>query len=249
MTILVESRQPETSPRVNLYSLDLSMFGQSNLNFYVGFNEADTDGAIYFNSIKYYPANINAEGFDWNGKGQPPSPKLSLSTINIDGTSNALLLSLINDYNNLQGAKFTRIRTFQKYLDGNSDSGSAVKAFVSDIFTIDRKSLENKYAIEFELSSVIDQTNATLPKNIVSASYCPWKYRYRNSDNTAWVYILGDDTCPYVGANMYTLDGTLTTNPLLDKASKQFNTCCKPRFGIDAIYPFGGFPGAGRANV
>lgn len=247
MTILIEARASEHSEYIELYSLDLSLYGASNLYFYVGFNEADAEGAVYFNGTKYVPADIKVEGFEWDGKGNPPTPKISLSTTNEGyGGSNGILLGLINSYNNLQGCQFTRIRTYKKYLDGQPDAGTLVKSFVSDVFLVDRKSVENKYIVEFELSSVIDQTNNSLPKNVISATYCPWIYRKRNSTNTAWVYAVGDNACPYNGANMYTIDGNSTTDPLLDRASKQFHTCCLPRFGTNAIYPFGGFPGASR---
>lgn len=247
MTILIEARNLEQSEYIELYTIDLTIYNASNLYFYVGYNDADAEGAVYFNGIKYLPSDIKVEGFDWDGRGNPPTPKITLSTVNEGyGGTNGILLGLINYYNNLQGAKFTRIRTYKKYLDGQPNASTLVKAFTTDVFIVDRKSLENKYLVEFELSSVIDQTNNSLPKNVVSAFYCPWVYRKRNSTNTGWDYAVGDNACPYNGSNMYTLDGVSTTDPLQDKASKQFHTCCLPRYGINAIYPYGGFPGASR---
>lgn len=245
MTVLIESRLTETSEYIELYSLDLTEIGGSVLRFYVGFNDLDVDGAVYFNSDKYIPADVKVSGFEWDGTGSPPTPKISMSTTVEDGV-NTFLLSLINSYNNLQGSKFTRIRTFKKYLDGETGQSSLVRAFTQDIFIVDRKTLENKYLVEFELSSIIDQTNNSLPKNVVTGSYCPWVYRKRNAANDAWVYQVGDHACPYTGSSMFKEDGTSTTDPLLDKASKQFHTCCLPRYGANAVYPFGGFVGASR---
>ncbi len=246
MTVLIESRALNTSPIVSLFELDLTIYGQGILRFISGWNEDSADGSVYFNGNKYFGTAIKAEGFEWSGSGQPATPKLTIATTNIDGTPNTALLSLINDYNNIQGCKVTRIRTYSKFLDGGSGAGALVRNFTKDIYIIDRKTQENKYVVEFELSSVLDQTGNTLPKNTVVGSYCPWKPRYRNSTNTAWVYPFGDDACPYNGATIYKEDGTTTTDPLEEKFSKRVETCCKPRFGATNVLPFGGFPGAGR---
>jgi lambda family phage minor tail protein L len=245
MTILIEARSLENSEYIELYSLDLTQLGGDILRFFVGYNESDPEGAVYFNSNKYTPTDLKVKGFEWDGSGSAPTPKLSMATTNEDGI-NPSLLGLINMYNNLQGSEFRRVRTFKKYLDGQSAQATLVKSFVEDVYIVDRKSLENKYMVEFELSSILDQTNNTLPKNVVSESYCPWVYRKRNLGNTAWVYAIGDNACPYTGSQMFTSDGVTTTNPLLDRASKQFHTCCLPRYGQGAIYPFGGFVGASR---
>lgn len=246
MTVLIESRRLNTTPVINLFELDLTLYGQGILRFIAGWNESQTDGSVTFNGNKYYGSSIKADGFDWSGSGQPATPKLSISTTNMDGTPNNTLLSLINDYNNIQGCKVTRIRTYEKFLDGQSGAGATIRNFTKDIYIIDRKTQENKYVVEFELTSILDQTGNILPKNLVVASYCPWKPRYRNVDNTGWVYPIGDDACPYNGTTMYKEDGTTTTNPLLERYSKRVETCCKPRFGATSVLPFGGFPGAGR---
>lgn len=245
MTVLLESQLPETSEYIELYSLDLTDIDGPILRFFVGYNEYDAEGAVYFMSNKYLPYDIKVSGFEWDGKGNPPTPRVTVSTSS-ETETNTVLLGLINDFNNLQGAKFTRIRTFKKFLDGESGQSAVVRAFTEDVFVVDRKSSENKYQVDFDLSSIIDQTNNSLPKNIVTSSYCPWEYRRRNSANTDWEYPVGDHACPYNGSNMFDIDGNPTNNPLQDKASKQFHTCCLPRYGQNAIYPFGGFPGASR---
>jgi phage-related protein len=86
----------------------------------------------------------------------------------------------------LVGAKVTRIRTFAKYIDyENFIDGVQPEGFSPnpntelprDIFFIERKSVENKNIIQFELSSIFDFEGIQLPGRLVLNSSCPFTYR------------------------------------------------------------------------
>ena len=64
-----------------------------------------------FNNIQYTRMPIEAEGFEYNGK-QTPRPTLKIS--NVLGTITTILLTLPQG---LEGAKVTRIRTLERYID------------------------------------------------------------------------------------------------------------------------------------
>ena len=106
--------------------------------------------------------------FEYNGK-QLPRPKLRVS--NILGTFTTILLTLSMG---LEGAKVTRRRTLLRYLDATNFSGGSCPytpdtsaLFPDEIFYIDRKSIENREIVEFELASKIDVMNLRLPKRQV----------------------------------------------------------------------------------
>ena len=140
---------------------------------------------------------IEAEGFDYSGK-TLPRPTLRIS--NVLGTITSLLLPLPQG---LEGAKVTRIRTLERYIDdvnfptdqllledgnyflledGNYISQEGVAnphgdpdtvTFPYEIFTIDRKSSENREVVEFELAADFDVQNVRLPKRQVLPSDFP----------------------------------------------------------------------------
>lgn len=141
---------------------------------------------IFWQGNEYIAIPIKAEGFEINSRGTLPAPKLSL-TVNDGGI--VLLSALKNrlkQLDDLTGAKVTRIRTFAKFLDSsnflNNDAPpdfapDPYSEFPRDVFFIDRKSLENKTTLEFELASVLDVENVQLPGRLVLANRCSWAYR------------------------------------------------------------------------
>lgn len=85
------------------------------------------------------------------------------------------------------GGKFTRIRTFLKYLDPINFSGN-VNPFSNepsitevelprDIYYIDRKELENQSVLKYNLVSILDLENLSLPSRTILANKCPFEYR------------------------------------------------------------------------
>lgn len=141
---------------------------------------------IFWQGNEYIAAPVHAEGFIINSKGVLPTPKLAM-TVNDGGI--VLLASLkdkIRELNDLVGAKVTRIRTFAKYLDAINFSQSDTPPgfnpdpyaeFPRDVYFIDRKSLENKLSVEFELASLLDIEGIQLPGRLVIANRCVWSYR------------------------------------------------------------------------
>jgi phage-related protein len=147
--------------------------------------------------------------------------------------------------NGLEGAKVTRIRTLARYLDAANfpaagilltedgdalllEDGSSIlleainptedptAEFPREVYYIDRKALENRDLIEFELASAFDLIGVRAPKRQCTANICQWVYK-----STECSYSGGLPTC------LKTL------------------TDCKAHFGAVAELPFGSYPGIG----
>jgi lambda family phage minor tail protein L len=149
-------------------------------------NNKLTSTSIFWQGKEFIAAPIKAEGFEMNGKGTLPTPRLSITT-NAEGIPGlSLFKQKIRELGDLIGAKVTRIRTFAKYLDSqNFDSSTQPDGFSPDpnvefprdVYYIDRKTTENRIALEFELASLLDLEGIKLPGRPVMANRCPFSYR------------------------------------------------------------------------
>lgn len=121
-------------------------------------------------TVIYEPLPIAATSFERTTKGQIPTPELTVS--NIFGAWS----ELIEDLDDLIGARIVRRRTLFKHLVGQS-SENLNSYFPSDIFYIERKVREDNMSITFALASPLDLEGLQLPKRIITQNYCVWKYR------------------------------------------------------------------------
>jgi len=101
--------------------------------------------------------------------------------------------------------------------------------FTDEIWYIDRKSVETRTHIEFELTAAHDVHGVKLPARVITANLCPWKYK--------------GVECGYSGSNYFDIDNN-STNAAGDVCAKNFRAC-ELRFPEGEEMPFGGFPGAG----
>jgi lambda family phage minor tail protein L len=198
-----------TTP-VYLYELDLTQvysqvrsinvsgqpFQNGILRFHNGFNIYNLSsgqfnvGQLYWQNNYYYPFPVTAEGFDCTSAGTLPNPTITLSNNSPDQTINSFYKYIRMQFQSLGdivGAKFTRIKTFLKYLDPLNFSGN-INPFSNepsvteielprDIFYVDRKETENKDTLKYSLVSILDLENLTLPGRTLLANKCPFEYR------------------------------------------------------------------------
>ena len=150
--------------------LDSSLHGATTIyRFHAGSSLKD-NGKIVWAGNEYLRFPIKAEGFAFR-KGQLPRPTLTVS--NALGTITSILLT-VNDTtvgNDLTGATVTRIRTLAKFLDAANFPSNVnpygtpdpTAEFPQEIYKIDRKSAENREAVQFELASVFDLAGIRAP--------------------------------------------------------------------------------------
>ena len=226
--ITSEIQKLAPSAVIELFVLDLSLFNEGVVRFHAGTNELRR--LVVWQGNTYEPFPIQAEGFEFNGNGQVPRPKLKVA--NVTGTITALILS----YQDLVGAKVTRKRTLLKYLDavnfasGDNPTADPSAEFADDVYFIDRKSRETRDVVEFELAAAFDLEGVSLPRRQIVQNVCPWQYRGAE--------------CGYTGTAYFNANDETVSSRAQDACGKRLVSCQK-RFGVNAELPFGGFPAAG----
>lgn len=239
MTLQADIHTLNLDALIELFELDLTSLGGAVERFHAGTN--DLKQPITFGGHIYQPLPIEATDFELSGSGQLPRPKVRIS--NIGG----LITVWIAQYNGLLTSRITRRRTFLKYLDaanfigGINPSADPSQEFPKEIWILDRKSIENRTVVEFELAAAIDCAGTLLPGRQIIGNQCTWAYRRW----TGSAFDYSKAICPYAGAQSYDINGNPVASGALDVPSKQVATCCKVRFGANAPLPYGGFEAAG----
>lgn len=207
-------------------------------------------GAVKWQNNFYYPFPIYAEGFEYTSNGTLPTPKIIISNLSPDLSNNSFYRYIrmqIQSLGDIVGAKFSRIRTFLKYLDGSNFSGgynpfNPITGLYEvelprDIYYIDRKSVENRDVIEYQLNTILDLENLTLPSRTLFAKQCPFQYR---GEGCVYEY---DKRLTYIHSGVYantvnnsiSIQGLQTAPPTATENDQLF---------IGSIFPTGG-----RANI
>jgi lambda family phage minor tail protein L len=229
---VIELYEIETSARLH-GSNEVYRF-TSTVNATYGLSE------IEWNTYKYWPFPIEAEGFSYSGKGTLPRP-----TVRVANTEGAItsILAEVNAYNpgnDLIGAKFTRIRTLARFLDHSNFTGNVnpygtpdpLSTMPDEVYYVDRKSMECRDLVEFELVARYDLTGIRAPKR-QCLKRCGWIYK--------------GDGCGYRGSDFFDENDNRVYSASEDKCGHRL-TSCKARFGQTAQLPYGGFPGIGNYN-
>ena len=154
--------------------------------FHAGAN-LNNFGQIKFNNNLYQRVAVQIEGFEDTGKGTVPRPTLTfrnLGGITKDGTVMTMsdflaIVNLTTPGNDLLDAKVTRLMPLASALDNDNFVGSnpfgtpSTDRLQDRIYFIDRKSVENRQVVQFELVSVLDMQNKRIPARIVTRDLFP----------------------------------------------------------------------------
>lgn len=160
---------------IELFILDATDIGGDLLRFHAGTNGLKQN--IVWQGETYVRYPVAASGFEYAGQGQFPRPKLQVANI-FSAITQAVLA-----HDDLLGAKLTRKRTMAKFLDAvNFDGGVNASAdptaeFQEEIYYVDRKSMEDRDTVEFELAASVDLVGVQIPRRQVIQNVCVWKYR------------------------------------------------------------------------
>lgn len=186
---------------------------------------------ISFGGQVYTPFPIVAEGFQWKAGQAPPRPRLAISNLNHAFTGYIL------QYRGMVGAKVTRLKTFEDFLDGGaSPDGEA--HYPPDIYRINRRLKHNSDVVEFELASRLEQRGKKLPGRLCLRDYCSLVYR----DGSSGTFDYTNATCPFTGPAMFDRENNVVVNEEEDICSHTLKGC-RLRFPDPEDVPFGGFPG------
>jgi len=145
--------------------------------FHSGNNMKDSLDIVW-QSNTYSRMPVRADGFKYSGKGKLPRPTLTLS--NLLGTITAILqlTNQITALSDLAGAKVTRRRALSQDLD-EVNFPSSVNPYKSgsvdpsaelprEVYFIERKTIENRNIVQFELVSSFDLFGISAPKKLVT---------------------------------------------------------------------------------
>ena len=163
-------------------TLDSTLHGSTDVQrFHAGSNKL-SNGDIVWQGNTYQKFPCQAEGFEFDGSSKSiPRPIFTIS--NVLGTVTTLFATVnaVTANNDLNGAKFTRIRTLARYLDAANFTGGTnpfgtpdpTQELPQEIYFIDRKVVENREIVQFELAAELDLINLELPKRIVTRDLFP----------------------------------------------------------------------------
>ena len=192
----VELNKINPSSVIELYELELTVGlhiptgNPDNLDtvfrFHAGAN-LNNFGQIIFNSNSYQRVAVKAEGFEDTSTGTIPRPTLTFSNLGgIDKDSTVMtmtdFLNVVNTVtpgNDLLNAKVTRLLPLASALDnanfvGDNPFGTPSTDRLQDkVYYIDRKAVENRQIVQFELVSVLDMQNKKIPARIVTRDLFP----------------------------------------------------------------------------
>lgn len=234
VTIEEQIQKLNAEELISLYQLDLTSI-DSTAPIYYFTNGAVANEVILFNGVTYVPVDVEVEGFEWNGQGACPRPKVKITNVN------NVVLAVTITYGDCIGATFRRIRTFKRFLDGESDA-DPTQIMPMDVYRVERKTNMNATEIEWELSIPFDQEGLEIPKRMVLKDSCTHIYRKWDALTSSFDY--SKATCPYAAAIYFTKTGTSTVDPSKDQCSKRLTSGCRLRYG-DSPLPTRAFPGVG----
>jgi|TARA_Y100000052_G_C2914263_1_gene64360 lambda family phage minor tail protein L len=192
----VELNKINPSSIIELYELELTVglhipAGNPNnldtvFRFHAGAN-LNNFGQIIFNGNSYQRVAVKVEGFEDTSTGTIPRPTLTFSNLGgIDKDSTVMtmtdFLNVVNSVtpgNDLLNAKVTRLLPLASALDnanfvGDNPFGTPSTDRLQDkVYYIDRKAVENRQIVQFELVSVLDMQNKKIPARIVTRDLFP----------------------------------------------------------------------------
>ena len=226
MSIPADIQSLSQSAIVDMFVLDTGAVGGGLSYFHSGTNQLQQP--VVWQGVTYQILPIEAEGFEVTAKGQLPRPKVRVANV-----GSGMVSAAVHDLEDLVGCTLIRKRTFAKYLDavnfpGGNPTADPSQHFPDESWYIERKTNEDRYVIEWELSSAFDLMGVMLPHRQVVQNSCAWRYR--------------SPECGWTGGDFDRND--LPCNPGDDFCGKRLASC-KARYG-DQILPFGGFPGSVR---
>lgn len=215
---------------VTLYKIDATAINGGVLRYTPGDAGGDP---VSFGASAYTPLPIKMSGLKYDGSGPPPRPSLTVGAAN-----NTIILALLR-VDNLRGAAVTRIRTLERYLDGQPGADGN-KHWPKEIYLVEGLASRTRREVSWTLASPLDYDRVKLPGRQILRDVCAWEYR--QWDGAQWNY--AQATCPYTGGNFFNASDEAVNTAAEDKCSRRLSGCRK-RFPATDL-PFGGFVGAGR---
>jgi len=170
--------------------LDLAIHGSNDIfRFFNGVVIQTQTGEIIYQGNTYMAMPIEADGFEYK-VGQSGFPRPTIRVGNLFSVVSAILVGVnATTYgNDLTGAKVVRRRTLTRFLDDvnfDNDTNPYVptdgtlthEEMPQEIYFVNRKVVETRDVVEFELAASLDLENVRGPKRQCLANICQWQYK------------------------------------------------------------------------
>ena len=158
--------------------------------FHAGAN-LNNFGEVIFQSNSYQRVAVQIEGFAKKSTGTISRPTITFSNLGgiVQNPSTGSVITMsdflnsvnqVTPHNDLIGAKLTRKMPLASALDNlNFSSGSnpfgtpSSDRLRDEIYVIDRKAVENRQAVQFELTAAHDLENRLIPQRVVTRDLFP----------------------------------------------------------------------------
>lgn len=158
--------------------------------FHAGAN-LNNFGEILFRGFSYQRVAVQVNGFGKNSTGVLARPTISFSNLGgiVQNPATGLVITMsdflqtvneVTPHNDLIGAKLTRKMPLASALDNNNFSSGtnpfgtpSADRLRDEIFVIDRKAVENRQVIQFELTAAHDLENRQIPQRTVTRDLFP----------------------------------------------------------------------------
>ena len=172
-----ELQKINPSAVIELFELQLiaAIHGSDQLyRFHSGSNQ-NNRGEIIWQGNSYTRFPIEAEGFEFTGRGQIPRPTLTVSNVLSTLTTLIASVNAFTPANDLNGAKLTRIRTTADNIDAANFDGNtnpfgtpSSNKYPDEVFFLDRKVTENREIVQYEMRGENDHANVKVPKRQIT---------------------------------------------------------------------------------
>ena len=154
----------------------------TTFRFHAG-SSMNSNAEIVWQGNSYQRVPITFNGAEFTGRGQIPRPILTVANLGgitrsgsvITMTDLLIIVNLTTPHNDLADAKLTRITTLASELDASNFPSSSnpfgtpsANKFPDEIFFLDRKVLENREVVQYELVSALDLANVRVPKRQIT---------------------------------------------------------------------------------
>ena len=158
--------------------------------FHAGAN-LNNFGEVKFQNNSYQRVALEVEGFEKKSTGTISRPTITFSNLGgiVQNSSTGLVITMsdflnsvnqVTPQNDLIGARLTRKMPLASALD-NSNFSSGSNPFGTpssdrlrdEIYVIDRKAIENRQIIQFELTAAHDLENRLIPQRVVTRDLFP----------------------------------------------------------------------------
>tara|TARA_R100000353_G_scaffold1482_5_gene2270 strand:+ start:1440 stop:2060 length:621 start_codon:yes stop_codon:yes gene_type:complete len=148
----------------------------------------NSNANIVWQNETYQRFPITATGFEFTGSGQIPRPTLQMSNLGgitrsgsvISVTDLLIIVNTTTPNNDLLGATLRRIKVLASSLDNANFTGGSnpfgtpnSNELPQEIFQIDRKTIESRDIVEFELVSRLDTENKRIPARQITRNEFP----------------------------------------------------------------------------